>query len=283
MKRYWPLLAGAAASISALYWIVRSNTTSGNIVEKRGSKVEYSRSNELSLPHRDSSGAKPLKLSELSNILSVEDIDVEGKRVVLRTDYNVLIDSNGYIEDTARIDRSIPTIEYLLKNKVHCIVILTHIGRPTGDFNRSLFSTEPLIPYLRSQLPPGTPISFFRDCVGHGNRRATFNCEPGTVFLCENVRFHVEEVGSGIINGKRVNADVNEIREFGRKMARMGDIYVLEAYGAAHRPHTSIVNVKTRGLRVAGLNMAKELRAFGILLSRALLSAQRKKKQKSRA
>ena len=225
----------------------------------------------LALPYRDSSTARALRAGEPTK-LSLAQLDWAGKRVLLRTDYNVVVTPDGAIEDTIRVDQSLPTIRALLAGRgglpgAHCVVIVTHLGRPAGAFDRADFSLAPLVPYLQQCLGPRTPVEFLPDCVGAEAEARTRACAPGTVFLCENLRFHVEEIGSGVDrDGKEVRAAPARIRAFCAALSRMGDVFVFEAYGAAHRAHASIVGVDLPQ-RAMGLGLEQELRVYGHLLA----------------
>lgn len=93
----------------------------------------------------------------------------------------------------------------------------------------------------------------------------TKTCPPGTVFLCENLRFHIEEIGTGIVNGKETRATPQQIIAFRENISALGDVFVFEAYGAAHRPHSSVVGVNLPQ-RVAGLHMGREMRVYNTIL-----------------
>jgi phosphoglycerate kinase len=137
--------------------------------------------------------------------------------------------------------------------------LITHLGRPAGNYDKKEFTLEPVAAALQEYLSSNVHVEFVPDCVGPAVEEKINKCAPGTVFLCENLRFHIEEVGKGIVNDEEVKATAEEIKEFRRKLSRLGDCFVFEAYGAAHRPHSSIVGIDISE-RVAGINMHEELK-----------------------
>ncbi len=226
----------------------------------------------ISLPYHDTTGAKDLQYSELLNKRGLDDIEWDGKRVLLRTDYNVSI-NNGYVEDASRIHHSLPTLKRLLEGSgqpnggAKCVVIISHLGRPAGNYKREDFTLAPVAQYLRQCLRPKFPVEFLSDCVGADIVARTHNCRHGTVFLCENLRCHVEEIGATInAEGKEVHATPEAVRAFCAELGKLGDIFVNDAYACAHRPHTSVV-LNSIALRVAGLCMQRELHAYARLLT----------------
>jgi phosphoglycerate kinase len=147
------------------------------------------------------------------------------------------------------------------------VVILTHMGRPAGSYRREDYSLAPVARYLQKCLGSRVPVEFLPDCVGDEIERRTHNCAPGTVFLCENLRFHVEEVGTGLdAAGNAFLADPAAVRAFSAALGRLGDVYVFDAYACAHRPHASIA-LASVPVRVAGVCMHAEMRTYGRLLS----------------
>ncbi|HEX9750295.1 MAG TPA: phosphoglycerate kinase [candidate division Zixibacteria bacterium] len=174
---------------------------------------------------------------------------VKGRRVLARVDFNVPID-DGRVTDDARVRSAIPTIRALSKAGAH-LVLMSHLGRPKGK-RLAEMSLWPVAAKLGELL--GTKVSFARDCAGGQAERAAASLSDGDILLLENLRFHPEE---------EQNDDA-----FSRDLARLGDIYVNDAFGAAHRAHASTVGV-TRHLKpcVAGLLMQKELEYLGGLLS----------------
>ena len=180
---------------------------------------------------------------------TVEDIDVKGKRVLLRVDFNVPLDMNtGAISDDSRIRASLPTVKYLVDHRAK-VIICSHLGRPKGKVVENL-RMAPIAQRL-SQLI-GLPVSTAFDCIGPEAEDKAGALKEGDILVLENLRFHPEEEGN--------DAD------FARKLASLADIYVNDAFGTAHRVHASAVGVAKYLPAVAGLLMNKELRVMGKLL-----------------
>src|SRR4030042_1726101 len=157
---------------------------------------------------------------------TVRDIDVSGKRVLVRVDFNVPIDENtGEIMDDSRIQASLPTIQYLINHRAR-VVICSHLGRPKGK-PEPKYSLKQVVPRVAGML--GKPVTFTADCIGLETERAISNMKDGEVILLENVRFHPEEE-------KGDDA-------FARALSQLADIYVDDAFGTAHRNHVSIVGI----------------------------------------
>lgn len=151
-RRYGPWLVGSAVAGAAAFYALSSGSSSSEAPKKQDKRLT-----QLKLPYRDTSGATELKSHELGNKLTLDDVDWDGKRVLIRTDYNVQLSRNGAIADTTRIDQSIPTLKRLLEKKgpkggVKCIVIITHLGRPSGNYDKADYSLQPLVHYLRECL-----------------------------------------------------------------------------------------------------------------------------------
>lgn len=186
---------------------------------------------------------------DYSNKLSVEDLNANGKRVLVRVDFNVPI-SNGVVEDDRRIRASLPTLN-LLKQKGAKIVILSHLGRPKGKIDPSK-SLGPVAPVLQKLM--GTPVKFVDDSIGEKAKAAVDSLNNGEVVLLENVRFYAEE-------------EQND-PEFSRKLASLGEIYVNDAFGTAHRAHASTEGVtKYLSKSACGLLMKRELDYLGTALA----------------
>jgi phosphoglycerate kinase len=180
---------------------------------------------------------------------TVEDIEVKGKKVLLRVDFNVPLTMNtGAISDDSRIRASLPTIKYLVDHKAK-IIISSHLGRPKGKVVESL-RMAPIAQRL-SQLM-GLPVSVASDCIGPEVESRVETLKEGEILVLENLRFHPEE---------EANDD-----GFAWKLARLADIYVNDAFGTAHRAHASTVGVAEYLPAVAGLLMNKELEVMGKLL-----------------
>ena len=180
---------------------------------------------------------------------TVEDIDVKGKRVLVRVDFNVPITENsGVISDDSRIRASLPTIKYLVDHKAK-VIICSHVGRPAGRVVEDL-RMAPTARRLSELM--GLPVSMASDCIGQEVESKIGALKEGDVLILENLRFHPEE-------------EANDA-DFARKLARLADIYVDDAFSTAHRNHASIVGVAKYLPAVAGLLMEKELKVMGNLL-----------------
>ena len=178
------------------------------------------------------------------NKKSVADIDVKGKRVLVRVDYNVPI-KDGKVGDDTRIRAAMPTLNYLLQHGA-AVILCSHLGRPKGGPDPK-FSLKPVADYL-SQLM-GKPIAFASDCIGPVAEEAAKALKPGQVLLLENTRFHPEE-------------EKND-PEMARKLASLADVYVNDAFGSAHRAHASTEGVTRILPGVAGFLMEKEIQYLG--------------------
>ncbi len=180
---------------------------------------------------------------------TIEDINVKGKRVLLRVDFNVPLDMNtGAISDDSRIRASIPTIKYLVDHKAK-VIICSHLGRPEGKVVESL-RMAPAAQSL-SQLM-GLPVSTAFDCIGPEVESKVRKLRDGDILVLENLRFHPEE-------------EAND-PDFTQKLAKLADIYVDDAFSTAHRVHASIVGVARYLPAVAGFLMRKELNVMENLL-----------------
>ena len=179
---------------------------------------------------------------------TVRDIETRGKRVLMRVDFNVPI-QDGRITDDRRIRESLPTIQYLLEQGA-TVVLMSHFGRPKGQRNPE-FSLRPVAERLSELL--GRPVHFFEDCIGEAVEQGVQSLPPNSAALLENVRFYPQE-------------EAND-PEFARALARLGEVYVNDAFGSAHRAHASTEGVARYLPAVAGLLMEKELRYLGQALS----------------
>ncbi|KAF8197425.1 phosphoglycerate kinase [Pholiota molesta] len=194
----------------------------------------------------------------LSNKLSITDLNLNEKRVLIRVDFNVPI-QDGKITNPARIVAALPTIKYALANGAKSVILMSHLGRPDGKVIDK-YSLKPVASELESLL--GRKIIFLNDCVGPQVEEAVNNAPEGSVILLENLRFHIEEEGS-VKNkdGSKVKADPAKVTEFREQLTKLGDIYVNDAFGTAHRAHSSMVGVKLPQ-RAAGFLVKKELDYF---------------------
>jgi phosphoglycerate kinase len=179
---------------------------------------------------------------------SLRDLDVQGKTVLVRVDYNVPLDKEGCVVDPTRIEATLPTIAYL-RGRGARVVLMSHLGRPKGQRVPEL-SLAPIAADLSRRLGVDVPLA--SDCVGPEAERVVNALQPGGVALLENLRFHAEE--------ERNDPD------FARQLASLGDLYVNDAFGAAHRAHASTAGIADDLPSAAGLLMEKELRALGGIL-----------------
>jgi len=179
------------------------------------------------------------------NKKTIEDIDVRGKRVLVRVDFNVPLDENGNITDDTRIRAALPTIQYLIKNNAK-VILMSHLGRPKGEFDPK-YSLAPVAKHLSKLL--GQEVIMAKDVIGESAKNAVANMKEGQVVLLENVRFHKEETKND--------------PEFAKALAQLGDIYVNDAFGSAHRAHASTEGVAHYLPAVAGYLIQKELEVMG--------------------
>ena len=176
---------------------------------------------------------------------TIEDIDVAGKRVLVRVDFNVPLDDKGEITDETRIQAALPTIQYLI-DKGAKVILMSHLGRPKGEVKPE-FSLAPVAKRLAEIL--NTKVVFAKDCVGKEAKDAVDSIEDGQVVLLENLRFHKEETAND--------------PAFAKELASLGDIFVNDAFGTAHRAHASTAGVAEYLPAVAGYLIGKELSFMG--------------------
>jgi len=194
---------------------------------------------------------------------SIRDIDIKGKRVLMRVDFNVPQDkATGEITNPARISAALPTIQYILDQGAS-VILMSHLGRPDGK-RIEKFTLKPVAEKLSELL--GKPVTFLNDCVGTEVEAATASLKPGGVVLLENLRFHIEEEGK-VKNedGTSTKADPAKVAAFRESLTKHGDVYCNDAFGTAHRAHSSVVGVNLPD-KVAGFLMQKELDAFAAVL-----------------
>ncbi len=194
---------------------------------------------------------------------TIRDLDLAGKRVFMRVDFNVPQDKKtGAITNNARIVAALPTIKYALE-KGASVVLASHLGRPDGQVIEK-FSLKPIAAELEKVL--GQPVAFVTDCVGPVAEAAAAALKPGQVLLLENLRFHIEEEGKvKLEDGTSVKADPAKVTEFRAGLSKLADVYVNDAFGTAHRAHSSMVGV-TLPIKAAGFLMEAELKAFAKVL-----------------
>lgn len=190
--------------------------------------------------------------------LFIEDLDVRGKRVIVRTDFNVPV-KDGKVEDDKRIVASLPTVNYLLE-KGAAVILMSHLGRPNGKAKPE-FSLKPVAERLQELIK--RPVNFLNDCVGPEVEKACAAMKPGDVILLENLRFHIEEEGKAKLeDGSKVKAKEEDVKAFRAKLTKLADIYVNDAFGTAHRDHSSMTGI-TLPQRACGYLMKKELDFLG--------------------
>ena len=182
------------------------------------------------------------------NKKTIRDIQVAGKRVLVRVDFNVPLDAERHITDDTRIKAAIPTIRYLLDQGA-AVILMSHLGRPNGQVVESMRLT-PVAQRLSELL--GRPVQMAPDCVGPEVEALAKALQPGQILLLENLRFHKEEEKN----------DPN----FARQLASLGDIYVNDAFGTAHRAHASTEGITHYLPGVAGFLMEKEINFLGSAL-----------------
>lgn len=183
------------------------------------------------------------------NKMTVRDIEVSGKRVLVRVDFNVPVDpKTGEITDDSRIRASLTTIKYLLEHKAS-IVLMSHFGRPKGKVVNDM-RLAPVAKRLSQILKK--PVKTTDDCIGPEVTQAVKALKPGEVLLLENLRFHAEEEAG----------DAN----FAKALASLGDVYVNDAFGTSHRPHASISGIARYLPAVAGFLLEKEIITLGGLI-----------------
>ena len=178
------------------------------------------------------------------NKKTIEDIDVSGKRVLVRCDFNVPLDGTKITDDT-RIVAALPTIKYLLDHNA-AVILCSHLGRPKGEFNMK-YSLAPVAARLSEKLDKKVVLA--KDVIGEDAKKCVEAMKPGDVVLLENVRFHKEE-------------EKND-PEFAKKLASFAEIYVNDAFGTAHRAHASTEGVAHYLPAVAGYLIGKELDVMG--------------------
>lgn len=190
--------------------------------------------------------------------LGLDDLDVSGKRVLMRVDFNVPQDKQGSVVNNQRIVAALPSINHCLE-KGSSLVLMSHLGRPDGKVVPKL-TLAPVAKALEEVL--GKPVTFLNDCVGAEVEAACSKLSPGDVVLLENLRFHIEEEGSGVDeSGNKVKADPAAVEAFRASLTKLGDVYVNDAFGTAHRAHSSMVGTNHEQ-KAAGFLMKKELDYF---------------------
>jgi len=180
---------------------------------------------------------------------TIRDIPIAGKRVLIRADFNVPQDASGRITDDARIRESLPTIQYAIQQGAK-IILMSHLGRPTGNVSPE-FSLKPVAERLSELLK--RPVALASDCIGPQVEAHAVKLSAGEVLLLENLRFHAQEAANDA--------------SFAKALATLGEVYVNDAFGSAHRAHASTEGVAHHLPAVAGLLIDKEIRYFEQILN----------------
>lgn len=175
---------------------------------------------------------------------TLRDMDISGKRVLMRADFNVPLDENGMITDDARIRAALPSIKYILENGAK-LILMSHLGRPKGEFIAGL-CLKPVAEKLSSLL--GKEVKKLDDCVGEDVEEAVRDMKDGDIILLENLRFHSEEKKNDPI--------------FAKQLASLGDVFIEDAFGTSHRAHASTVGVTKDLPSAAGFLVEKEIEYF---------------------
>ena len=199
----------------------------------------------------------------MAKFLSIRDLNLAGQRVLMRVDFNVPQDKvTGAITNTQRITAALPSIRHALAQGAS-VVLMSHLGRPDGQ-KIAKFSLKPIADELAKLL--GQPVTFLDDCVGPSVEAACAKLAPGQVVLLENLRFHIEEEGKvKLEDGTSRKADPAAVAAFRASLTKLGDVFVNDAFGTAHRAHSSMVGV-VLPQKAAGFLMEAELKAFAAVL-----------------
>uniref|UniRef100_A0A914VMM7 Phosphoglycerate kinase n=1 Tax=Plectus sambesii TaxID=2011161 RepID=A0A914VMM7_9BILA len=190
--------------------------------------------------------------------LAIDKVDLKDKRVLIRVNFSVPL-KDGKISNNKRIVTAIPTIKYAIEKGAKSIVLMSHIGRPDG-FKQAKYTLEPVAAVLKSLLKKD--VKFLNDCVGPEVEVACADPAPGSIILLENLRFHIEEEGKGVNEkGEKIKANPEDVRKFRESLSKLGDVYINDAFGNAHRDHSSMAGVRL-DQRAMGFLMKRELEYF---------------------
>lgn len=200
------------------------------------------------------------KFSSFSK-LTVKDLDLQGKRVFIRTDFNVPLDGKKIISNQ-RILAALPTIKYVLANNPRYIILASHLGRPNSERDVGL-SLAPVSNELQKLL--NKQIIFANDCVGPEVETICRQSPHNSIILLENLRYYIEEEGFKKVNHEKIKASKEDIEKFRCQLSSLADLYINDAFGTVHRPHSSIVGLNFPQ-RAAGFLLAKELVCFNKVL-----------------
>ena len=183
------------------------------------------------------------------NKKTVRDIDVRGKKVLIRCDFNTPIDENGHLTDERRIQGALPTLRYLITSGA-AVIVVSHLGRPKGQVNPK-YTLAPVAKRLAELLK--LPVSLAQDVIGPDADRLCAEIQPGQIVMLENVRFHKEEEKNDPV--------------FSQKLASYADVYVNDAFGTSHRAHSSTAGVAAYLPAVCGFLIEKEISVIGKALT----------------
>uniref|UniRef100_UPI00358E161F phosphoglycerate kinase-like n=1 Tax=Myxine glutinosa TaxID=7769 RepID=UPI00358E161F len=199
------------------------------------------------------------------NKLTIDRVDLKDKRVFMRVDFNVPMKGKE-ITNNQRIAAALPTVQHCLSHGARSVVIASHLGRPDGRPSPDRFSLAPVAAELQHLL--GREVTFLSDCVGPAIEAACHAPAVGSVILLENLRFHAEEEGKGKdAAGNKVVADKAAIEAFRASLSKLGDVYINDAFGTAHRAHSSMLGCGFP-VKSAGFLLKKELDYFAKALDK---------------
>jgi len=195
---------------------------------------------------------------DLTSKLTINLLPIASERIFMRCDFNVP-QKDGKITNNARIVAALPSIKHCLDNGAKSVVLCSHLGRPDGQVNMK-YTLKPVAEELKTLL--NRDVMFLSDCVGAEVEKACADPPQGSVILLENLRFHIEEEGKGVdASGNKVKADKDKVTAFRASLRKLADMYVNDAFGTAHRAHSSMVGEGFER-RAAGFLMKKELDYF---------------------
>eukprot|EP01105_Mastigella_eilhardi_P014005 TRINITY_DN318_c0_g1_i4.p1 TRINITY_DN318_c0_g1~~TRINITY_DN318_c0_g1_i4.p1 ORF type:complete len:767 (-),score=260.46 TRINITY_DN318_c0_g1_i4:1328-3628(-) len=203
----------------------------------------------------------PKKMGNKRSLKDLSDAELRGKRVLMRVDFNCPVDKSGSVKSWNRVVAAVPTIKYCLE-KDCSVVLMSHFGRPDGEVKPEL-TLKPILSKLSELL--GRDVRFMNDCVGTEVEEVCKNLKKGDVVLLENLRWHLEEEGKVKVGAVTKKATPEALAAFRKSLSSLGDVYVSDAFGCAHRAHSSITGIDLKP-KVAGLLMAKEVEYFSKLL-----------------